>query len=462
MKHTPNSAIQYSIYIAIFLGAAFFYPGPIQATELQSSIARGGRLYDNWYDEIRERVPSRPHPAYPVERAYAGDPQSNWRCKECHGWDYLGHDGEYGNGRHATGIRGIQNMAGSEPTDIISILKDATHAYTELMHDDDFRDLANFVSKGQVDMDKYIDRASRAARGDKSARGNYYQSICTGCHGRDGYKLQTIPPLGDVARNNPWEAFHKMLNGHPALSMPALRVLDHKILADILAYVQTLPTLDIVSSMVRGGRLYDNWRKELGEIANSNPDYPPNRRHPAYPITGKYAKNPRSNWRCKECHGWDYLGRNGSYSSGAHFSGIKGIRNMSGARFDSIVSTLNDDNHRYNKILSSRDLQDLAIFVSKGQVNMDKFIDRRSGLAKADKMEHQSHYTTICAPCHGVDGTMIITTSPLGRIARQNPWEALHKIVNGHPDESMPALRALGMETITSILAYLQSLPEQR
>jgi mono/diheme cytochrome c family protein len=51
-----------------------------------------------------------------------------------------------------------------------------------------------------------------------------------------------MPPLGKVARSNPWEALHKILNGHPGENMPALRALDMSILIDVLAYVQTLPT----------------------------------------------------------------------------------------------------------------------------------------------------------------------------------------------------------------------------
>ena len=47
-------------------------------------------------------------------------------------------------------------------------------------------------------------------------------------------------PLGQFARGNPWATLHRILNGHPDEEMPALRVLEPEILADILAYVQTL------------------------------------------------------------------------------------------------------------------------------------------------------------------------------------------------------------------------------
>ena len=62
----------------------------------------------------------------------------------------------------------------------------------------------------------------------------------------------------------------------------------------------------------------------------------------------------------------------------------------------------------------------------------------------------------------GIDGTNVITISPLGRIIQDNPWKALHVIINGHPDEAMPALRPLGVETLANILAYVQTLPRKR
>ena len=30
-------------------------------------------------------------------------------------------------------------------------------------------------------------------------------------------------------------------------------------------------------------------------------------------------------WRCKECHGWDYAGKDGAYGSGDHRTGIVGV-----------------------------------------------------------------------------------------------------------------------------------------
>jgi len=429
-----------------------------------ASIVRGGRLYDNWHKEIKERVPENRQPAYPVDKAFASQPEVNWRCKECHGWDYLGNKGTYSQGPHFTGIKGIEGMVGVPPENIIMILKDKNHDYTGLLNDDDLIDLANFVSKGQVNMDDFIRRKTRKAKGNNSKHKEYYDTICANCHGNDGMHITTIQPLGVVAHDNPWKALHKILNGHPHETMPALRVLGMQTVVDILAYVQTLPDKNMLSSVIRGGRLYDDWFEEKEIVAKPEPNslHPYDRKHPAYPKEGAYAKKPRSNWRCKECHGWDYLGNKGAYAQGSHFTGIKGIRGKMAAPREEIIAILKDENHQYEEVLDINDLSDLANFVSKGQIDMDNYILRKTRMAKGDSSKHKSYYVTICANCHGSDGTRMPTIPALGSISKSNPWEALHKILNGHPDEEMPALRVLDIQVLVDVLAYLQTLPSER
>jgi len=63
---------------------------------------------------------------------------------------------------------------------------------------------------------------------------------CVPCHGKDGKKISTAPPLGSVA-GNAVEMLHKVMNGQPGEAMPALRALDHQVAADIAVHLQTLP-----------------------------------------------------------------------------------------------------------------------------------------------------------------------------------------------------------------------------
>jgi len=416
-----------------------------------SSIVRGARLYDRWYAEIGEGAPRTSHPAYPADAYFAAQPERNWRCTECHGWDYKGRAGAYSSGDHYTGIVGIQSMEGAAPDRIIAVLKDDTHRYGSALEQQEFRDLANFVRQGQIDMDAFIDRSTKIAKGDAASSKVYFSTICANCHGKDGQKFRNIPSLGKTARENPWKALHTILNGHPGENMPALRAFNPQILVGILAHAQTLPTEEILASIVRGGRLYDNWYKETGNPAPVEP-------HPSYPEDKAFANKPKANWRCKECHGWDYLGSSGVYSEGTHYTGISGIQRMAGVDPGEIIRVLTDSVHRYDGLLDRRDLEDLANFVSNGQVEMNRYIDRETSTAKGDMTKHIAYFTTICATCHGVDGRKIITMRPLGEFARRNPWATLHRMLNGHPDEEMPALRVLERGLLADILAYVQSL----
>jgi thiosulfate dehydrogenase len=210
--------------------------------EDESSFARGGQLYDKWYAVVGVDAPKKSHPAYPADKKYAGKPKANWRCKECHGWDGKGVDGAYASGKHSTGIKGINGMIGADPDKIIAVLKGKTHAYAGKMEDQDFQDIANFVSKGQVDMSKYIDYASKSPKGGNADQGAaYFNTICVGCHRKDGSYPKDMEKTLGAQMGNPQEVMHKILNGQPDEKMPALRALDRQIVVDLLAHIKTLP-----------------------------------------------------------------------------------------------------------------------------------------------------------------------------------------------------------------------------
>jgi mono/diheme cytochrome c family protein len=429
---------------------------PAWANEAQiSQIIRGGRLYDDWMKETKQNAPSASHPAYPKDQAKADDPATNWRCVECHGWDYRGTDGSAATGRRFTGIKGLRGAAGKDIASVSKVLGDENHRYNSVLGKADIEALALFVTLGQIDMEAYIDTSSGKAKGDAKGSQALYQTICANCHGSDGQRLLLMPPLGDVARGNPWRAFHHMMNGHPGERMPALRAVPPQTLAGLLSYMQTLPTVEQLSSVVRGGRLYDDWAKELRIHAPSQP-------HPAYPLEKRIAsKEPQRTWRCKECHGWDYKGKDGIYAAGPHATGIKGINGKTGADPLQILDILNDRNHYFGRVMAYRDLLDLSNFVAFGQVDMGRYIDA-DGKVKGNAQKSKAYYDSICATCHGKDGAHIITMPSLGRETTENPWNALHKTLNGHPGEYMPPARAFGTEMAVDILTYIQALPKDR
>lgn len=224
--------------IALVALAAF---SSVQAEE-ESTIAFGGLLYDNWPELTRGKPPSGTHPAYPEVGTNKG--RATWRCKECHGWDYMGKDGGYGPGSSSyTGIKGIRALDGAPAERVLEILKDATHAFPpDTLTDDELHALALFVAKGQIDMTRAFDTATRKATGDADKGAGYFNTVCAKCHGTDGTQPKDMEEtLGALAARVPGEVLHKIRNGDPAPEMPALRAFPDQIGIDILAHIQTLP-----------------------------------------------------------------------------------------------------------------------------------------------------------------------------------------------------------------------------
>ena len=217
-----------------------------------------------------------------------------------------------------------------------------------------------------------------------------------------------------------------------------------------------------------GGRLYDDWAKTLDQRS-------PQSTHPSYPKSS--AKKGRDTWRCKECHGWDYRGKDGAYGSGSHKTGIKGINAMAGKSLKKIVAVLRNRTHRYNrKLLPDKAAKALARFVSVGQIGMESITDARNHASSGDKERGQRLYALSCVQCHGVDGRQHNFKSDnepqfLGTLAWINPWEVMHKARFGQPGEYMLTYGEffdrfasgylVKSEDIADILAYSQSLPRE-
>lgn len=235
---------------AIFLGITTVPALPQDTDEPAAAsdvweISRGGLLYDKWWEVILADAPKDTHPAYTADGKQEG--AATWRCKECHGWDYKGAAGAYGKGSHYTGIKGIGGMAGAPIERIVEVIRNDVHGFTpEMLSDSAVQKLAAFVSLGQVDMDLYIDRETKRARGDPVTGARYFQTICAVCHGYDGkainFRDEKKPEfIGTVASENPWETLHKVRFGQPGVGMVSLTALDLQTLVDIVAYSQTLP-----------------------------------------------------------------------------------------------------------------------------------------------------------------------------------------------------------------------------
>jgi mono/diheme cytochrome c family protein len=407
----------------------------------EASVARGARLYENWAHESREREEVLPNPEFKTKSVRV-DPADTWRCVTCHGWDYKG----------MHGFPGIRKREGGDAAKVVALLKTAPHGFGRLMHESDLVDLANFVTHGQVEMEPLILSARKLGTG-AAAFENIFATTCANCHGLDGGRQRGVPQIGETARERPSKVLHVVLNGHAGGNMPALRAFGTSMAVGMLAYARTLPGQNLAASITNGGRLYDDWQWATG----GRQALP----HPAYPKTARYADVPQLTWRCRECHGPDYKGSEGVYATGEHATGIKGIRAMAGADPADIMRVLRNRTHRFGAVLKYRDLQDLANFVSQGQVDMDVYIDPKTGLARGVAERGEAYFQTICAGCHGLQGRFTAKRL-LGNRARKDPWASLHSMLNGHPDDNMPALREIDQKVIKDILAYVQTLKVQR
>jgi thiosulfate dehydrogenase len=224
---------------------AFVHGAPEAPTEAWT-LAAGGRIYDNWWEALDRKEPKGTHPSYPKASKQAGS--ATWRCKECHGWDYRGNQGIYGSGSHYTGIPGINGAIGKPTEEIAVMLRDASHGYTpDMINDDELTRVAAFVSRGQVDVAKYVDLKTRKVVAGNANRGReIFQTTCAACHGFDGRLLnwgEKDEPayIGTEAKSAPDEVLHKILNSHPGVQMINLRAFPLDDAVDILAYTATLP-----------------------------------------------------------------------------------------------------------------------------------------------------------------------------------------------------------------------------
>jgi len=218
-------------------------------------------------------------------------------------------------------------------------------------------------------------------------------------------------------------------------------------------------------SVSRGARLYDKWWGETGADA-------PTTDHPLWATQSTNTRSGADTWRCKECHGWDYKGKDGAYGSGSHFTGFVGVYDARSKSVDELVAALKgatNPDHDFSSVMSDQDLTDLATFISEGLIDESQYIDYESKTPiNADADHGKELFGSLCAACHGEDGTAINFKDEahpeyVGTVASENPWEFLNKARFGQPGSNppMPSTYDLGwsVQDAVDVLAYAQTLP---
>ena len=219
------------------------------------------------------------------------------------------------------------------------------------------------------------------------------------------------------------------------------------------------------ATVALGGKLYDNWMK-TAQITT------PKENSPLWATQTTNTRTGADTWRCKECHGWDYKGKDGAYGKGSHLTGFPGVYGAATtnnlAELTGIIKGSTNPTHNFSAYLNEEQISTLAAFLKVGAViDGAQYIDYATKKPKsADPAKGKQLYDSTCAACHGADGKTLNFGSAekpefVGTIAKDNPWEFLHKVRFGNPGAAMPAgvEQQRSIQDMLDILAHSQTLP---
>jgi len=245
----------------IVLALALFATGagvPVAASGLdqqKSTLRLGGELYDNWAASLGKQPPGGNNPLWTRQTTNTLSGADTWRCITCHGWDYQGKDGAYRAGSNYTGFPGLLAASKKTPQAILDQLSgksDPLHNFSSQMDAASLNALVEFITKGLIDDNQFINPVSLdVIGGDATVGKQLYESVCAACHGKDGatikFRFEGLDgTLGTLATLDPWRFLHKTRYGTPGTPMGKVVGVDQQWSPqqgrDVLLYAQTLPT----------------------------------------------------------------------------------------------------------------------------------------------------------------------------------------------------------------------------
>lgn len=217
----------------------------------------------------------------------------------------------------------------------------------------------------------------------------------------------------------------------------------------------------------RGGQLYDDWWRTTVDTVK------PGENHPLWKMQSNNKRSGYDTYRCKECHGWDYRGKDGAYSKGSHYTGFTGIykaaEKMSVKELEAVLRGSTNKEHDFSKYISENDIADLALFMKKGLINTNRFVSSDGAPVKGNPNTGRNIFTNTCTHmCHGGVGTMINfgdSEKPefVATVANENPWEFIHKVRAGQPGTRMPSaiINKWTEKNIGDLLTFARTLPTE-
>ncbi|MEM6995396.1 MAG: hypothetical protein AAF721_33110 [Myxococcota bacterium] len=205
--------------------------------------ARGGRIFDKWWVELeREFQPGKmggPNADGTLD-AGTGEPMPNpghdYRFKNLFGWDLRGADGVYGpeyqDRPYVASVNLLTDTRSRE--ELLAWLQagdDVVPAFGAVLSHDELYALVDFIdgvrtgalpSPAQVfDLSKDAPKNYVLRPGADTTRGAKLFADSCGCHGGDGTSFAVDPDVstGAFMRTKGYEAWIKILNGHPGTPM---------------------------------------------------------------------------------------------------------------------------------------------------------------------------------------------------------------------------------------------------
>ncbi len=216
--------------------------------------------------------------------------------------------------------------------------------------------------------------------------------------------------------------------------------------------------------LVRGAMLYDNWIALLDVT-------PPEGNMPLWDTQTTSTRSGADTWRCVSCHGWDYRGKDGAFSSGSNYTGFPGLFNkdapLSAETINAALTGKGNPQHDFSAYLDAASQADLALFIQSGLTDDAQFIDLVSRkVIGGDQTKGKELYDGSCSSCHGADGQTLIfrydsRDTSLGTLAITDPWRFLHKTRFGTPGTEMTIGYDLGWSAQDGrdVLLYAQTFP---
>lgn len=212
-----------------------------------------------------------------------------------------------------------------------------------------------------------------------------------------------------------------------------------------------------------GAQIFDDWTSVVDNAPVPVGDHPIWSRQTNNTIAGIET------WRCVNCHGWDYQGKDGAFGFGPYSTGFPSILEASTENTSYLKGALSgekDAQHNFSTLMSEEELESVVTFIQTGLIDDNEYIDVFSREVLEGNLENgKQKYSETCASCHGEDGTKATfrfegREVALGTLAVQDPWRFLHRTRFGTARApEMPIGYDLGWtaEDGRDVLFYVQS-----